>query len=53
MVSKQVASFTLNNSERTLHYSHVGQLVLLLDLSGQTKTPSRRLPLRGDDCKAC
>ena len=47
MTSKQVASFTLNNRERTLHDPRVGQLVLLLDLSGQTKTPSRRLPLLG------
>lgn len=47
MTSKQVASFTLNNRERTLHDSCVGQLVLLLDLSSQIKTPSRRLPLMG------
>jgi hypothetical protein len=47
MTSKQVASFILNNREHTLHYLRVGQLVLLLDLSGQIKTPSRRLPLMG------
>jgi hypothetical protein len=48
MASKQVASFTLLKNGSALRYTRVGQLVLLLDLSGQTKTLSRcLLPLEG------